>query len=171
MQPRTLQSVSSRLRVKPGDLFAVRLGPDQYLAMQFIVRDRSQLSSDVVVIYSPRFTGVEDLRCQLPSDRSVLFYTHTSVAVGAKAGWWEHVGNAPLPNVDLVFRCTDDVASEVTTSDRWYWWRANGEYQSIGRLNDKYSGAEIGSVFGPPAVVERIRTGQLTHRFPDERSG
>ena len=157
----------SRLRVVPGDMFAVRLAADQYAPMQFIVRDSSQLSSDVVVIYSSRFSSVDDLRRALPNGGSISFYTHTSVAVGEKAGWWERVGSAPVPAIDLLFRATDDVASQVARSDRWYYWRANGEYQDIGRLSDKYAGAEVGLVFGPPAVVERIRTGELTHRFPN----
>jgi hypothetical protein len=127
--------MTSRLRVKPGDLFAVKHSEGRYAALQFVVRDASQLSSDVVVVYSRVFSSAEDVLRDLPGDQSISFYTHTSIVVGSKAGWWERIGNAPIPEIDLIFRCTDEFGPTVEVSDRWYWWRVNGKYQNLGRMS------------------------------------
>lgn len=154
--------------VKAGDVYAIHVAAGVYAVMQFAMRDDSQLSSDIVVVYRDRFNSINLIDCFEPTTQTVDFYTHTSVAVGVKAGTWTRVGNRPLPaGLSFMFRCTDDFGPAVEVSDKWYCWAPNQPYRDVGRLDSKTRCAEVGSIFGPPAVVERIRTGRLTHRFPE----
>jgi hypothetical protein len=83
--------------------------------------------------------------------------------IGVKMGFWEKIGNSK--NVgrfdQVVFRDTDDYGNHaVTVSENWWIWRIGKSMQAVGKLEGENKNAEIGMVFSPISIVNRIKTGE-----------
>jgi hypothetical protein len=151
-----------------GETFVVPLKSNKFAIFQFAMQDTMQLSQDVIIVYRARFASIDDAKTFCPTLADLEFYTHTSVWLGLKTKLWHPLGKHDLPNgLNFEFRLTDEFGPHIEISKKWYLWVPNQPSRDVGELDSKSRAAEIGSIFGPPAVVERIQKGQMTHRFPN----
>ncbi len=161
------------IRKKIGDVFAVKLENGKRY-FQYVENDSLQLGYDVIRVFKKVYPLDEKADVESIVADDVEFYTHCNVKLGAKYDLWEKVGNSKaVGNLDYVFRDTNDWARSsweppVKVSEKWYVWRLGDKhYTDIGRLNEKYKNAEIGIVFTPTDIVERLVTGKYDITYPE----
>jgi len=128
---------------------------------QYIAIDHAQLDSDVIRAFKSTYeiNAQPDLQ-EVVSDE-VAFYAHVIVKLGFKMKLWDKVGSLPYqekPNV-LFRRSWDFGKPEIRVSEKWCVWRINEKFQNVGKLEGDLQKAEIGIVFSPPSIVDRMRTG------------
>jgi len=93
---------------------------------------------------------------------------------GILRGCWERIGHTN--NVGslehILFRDTNDYGhrkgeTPVKISHNWSVWRINKEQEYVGKLTGENRKAEIGIVFVPDRVVQRMKTGEYGGIYPD----
>ena len=97
----------------------------------------------------------------------VDFYAHCVTKWALEAGVWERIGNNQnLGNVDVLFRSSGDLGKDIKVSENWWIWRINEQQEYIGRLDDRFKYAELGSVVRPADIVHRMKTGKYGFFYP-----
>lgn len=156
-----------RVRIKIGDVFAVKLDEESKKHFQYVADDATQLSSNVIRAFSKayRINDTPDLR-DIVNDR-VDFYTHVFIKLGLKLDFWEKVGNCEeIGEVNVLFRDCGEIDHRVKISNNWWIWKINEPQKYIGKLEGAYQKAEIGMVFAPPKIAQRMKTGKYDLVYP-----
>ncbi len=162
-----------RQRTRIGDVFAVKVDAATKKYFQYIVSDLTQLNSDVIRAFKEKYPidSTPDLLDIVQGE--VEFYAHCVTKLGLKLGYWERVGNVDVVgSVDhILFRGTSDAGwkpgEEVLVSHKWYVWRVNDpEFTRVGRLEGDNRRAEIGVVFSPDNIFNRMQTGRYLLVYP-----
>jgi len=157
------------LRIKIGDVFAVKIDERNQKFFQYGGNDLTQLNSNVIrafrTIYPVDFNL--DLN-QIVRDDDVEFFAHVILRLGAKLGYWSKVGNVPeVGRIDVLFRDSNDYGNpDVKISHDWHVWRINEPFVKIGTLSGAAKKAEIGVVIAPDSIVHRMRTGTYDFIYP-----
>jgi hypothetical protein len=158
----------SRVYTKIGDVFVIRIGRTHKRYFQYVARDTTQLSSDVVRVFKRKYlTGDKpDLQCVVRDD--VDFHAHVIVSFGVKAKFWKKEGSTSIPRkVQVRFRSSKDSGNpDVKISSKWEVWTVNQTPRYVGRLANKYQDTELGLVVTPEDIVDRIRTGKYKFVYP-----
>ncbi len=162
-----------RVRVKIGDVFAVRLDDNIKKCFQYVEIDRSQLDSPVIRAFKKAYPldVMPDLAEIVADD--VDFFAHVIVQWGLKMGLWEKVGHVDeTGDPSVLFRDTDDCGHKegeapVRVSSNWYVWSVNEEFHHVGELKGENRNSEIGVVVSPPDIVHRMQTGKYGFVYPD----
>ena len=91
------------------------------------------------------------------------FYTHTSLKIGIKEGYWQKIGNhKEIGDINIYFRTVGELeTSDLNKSHHWLVWRVNGKQQDIGELKGEYKKYDLGSLFPSIWVLNKIRTGRM----------
>jgi len=149
----------SRTIIKVGDVFSVPLDASTKRYFQYIANDQTQLDSDVIRAFklAHQINAKPDLSDVVSGE--VAFYAHLIIKLGIKMGLWEKVGSVPYdeePNV-LFKHSWDWGKPGIQISHSWSVWRINGDFQKVGKLEGDFRNAEIGIVFSPPSIVDRMR--------------
>ena len=155
--------MAKRLVTRIGDIFEVPLENNLKAYFQYIMRDSTQLNSDVIRVFKKKYPKDKVLTLEDVVDDDVEFYVHTSVLPGAKQGFWHKVGNIKVPpDIERpCFRGTRDIGNpDLKVSERWYVWRANDEDVTyVGKFGKEYHHCDKGGVYPPFAIKNRIETG------------
>ena len=154
--------IMKRIIIKKGDIFSVQLGENQKKYFQFVTRDLSQLSSDVIRAFRESYQVDE-----CPSVDKVItgdtdFYAHCLINVGVKMNLWEKFGNSPDDGLmdDVIFRSSTDYGRhQIAVSKNWWVWKPNEERRFIGAMQDEFRHACLGLVVTPDDIVYRMRNG------------
>jgi len=155
-----------RIVIKPGDIFEYKYGAKKRF-FQFMTVDRNCLNGDVIRCFKKEYAVVDSPDPQEIVKDEVLIYLQTGIYAGRAFNLWERIGNVAVDHVTLpYFRATDDVASEVDVSDKWYIWKPNGKVIKVGRLTDEIKSYPTGGVIHPLSVPEILRTGKNPFRKP-----
>lgn len=148
-------------RIKVGDIFfLITPNTKQKRFFQFIAKDTSSLSSDVVRVFSKAYTPdcIPTLR-EIIED-SVECYLHTMIHWGIKLEVWTYFGNSSnIGSLDLFFRRSRDIGmhpGQTFVSYNWEVWELNRPVRFVGRLPKQYYTADIGDVSGPLRAVKEI---------------
>ena len=72
-------------------------------------------------------------------------------------GFCSSVG--PLDHI--LFRDTSD-DPQIAVSYNWWVWKINKERQYVGKLEGEHIKAELGLVYSPPNIVNRMKTGKYS---------
>jgi hypothetical protein len=163
----------ARVVIKIGDVFEVLLDENSKGYFQVIAFDSTQLSSSVIRVFKKKYEILGKLNLSDVVHDEVDFYAHCFVKVGVKLNFWRKVGNVTeVGSVgSIVFRDTNDYGHKlgdepVKVSSKWYVWRVNDEnFTKVGRLTGENQKAEIGLVFSPKSIVDRMRTGEYDLKF------
>lgn len=155
------------IRTRKGDVFSVSVDETYVKYFQYVANDLTQLNSDVIRVYLPRVPLESNVDLDEIVAYPVDFYAHTSVNAGVKLDLWQKVGHYKNhdANVPIYFRDTLDYGhgpgeEPVKISENWRIWKINDErFTLIGKLTKPYQSAEIGLVFAPIRIIERIKTG------------
>ena len=146
---------------KIGDVFEVPISPSQKRYIQYVVSDLTQLNSDVIRAFK-RVYDIDDKPSlhDIVSD-DVDFFMHTATKLGIKMDLWSLYGNSDETGDyrHVVFRNSYDLGNpQVKISERWYVWHVNDEdFEYVGKMSGKYRKSEMGLVFSPRGVVERLK--------------
>lgn len=146
---------------KVGDVFEVPISSTQKRYIQYIVSDLTQLNSDVI----RAFKKVYDISDK-PSLFNILsddvdFFMHTTTKLGIKMELWSLYGNSDEKGDyrHVVFRDSYDLGNpQIKISERWFVWHINDEeFEYVGKITGEYRKSEMGLVFSPRGVVERLK--------------
>ena len=156
---------------KVGDVFAVPVDDGGCKYFQYVANDRTQLNSDVIRAFEATFQAGAKPDLADVVHGAVQFYAHCSVNLGVKLDLWQRVGRvADLGQLDALFRDTPDHpwkrGEEVTVSENWFVWGINEPRREVGKLTGPDQTAEIGLVFSPHRIVNRLRTGEYGIVYP-----
>jgi len=162
----------NRFRINAGSVFVASLGNGKKKYFQFICLDITQLNSEVIRVFEGEYPAeaLPDLDTIISA--KVEFYSHIFIRLGAKLDLWDKVGNTEVPNsVPVWFRTADDYGRKVgeppiMVSNRWWVWKVGKERKFVGRLPNEYKSAEIGLVFPPDEIIERMKTGRYSIEYP-----
>lgn len=160
--------MTTRVRLKLGDVFEVDLGDGKVGYFQYLADDESMLDSYVIRAFRELHeVGSSPAMADVVAGE-VHFHAHVFLKVGLKLDLWRKVGHAPAPGrVDVLFRSTDDYGNpEIKVSHRWYVWRINEPVRHVGVLAPEHQHAEFGPVIAPAAIVTRMRTGSYGIVYP-----
>lgn len=158
-----------RIITKVGDVFEVTFDDGTKGYLQYIVRDLTQLNSDVVRVFRERYGADEHPDLESVVTGEVDFYAHCVTKWGVKLGFWDRVANVPyVGKVDTLFRDSSDVGNhQVKKSEGWWVWKVNEEQVFVGSLEGAFRMAEIGVVINPASIVHRMKTGSYDFVYPD----
>ncbi len=164
-----------RVSTKIGDVFLVKINDNSKKYFQLIAFDLTQLNSDVIRAFKKTYPINENPDISEIINGEVEFYAHCVTKWGVKMNLWEKIGNTiEIGNTtNILFRGSNDsgklIGGEpIRISEKWYIWHINDEnFTYVGKLTNENRKAEIGIVFPPFAIVERIKTGKNNFFYPD----
>jgi hypothetical protein len=163
----------ARVVIKIGDIFEARLDESSKKYFQVIAFDATQLSSSVIRAFKRKYTSPEKPNFKDIIRDEVDFYAHCSAKLGLKLNLWQKIGNIAETGKlnNILFRGTSDYGRKlgeepVKVSNKWYVWKINDEkFTRVGILAGENQKAEIGLVFTPHDIIDRLRTGEYNLRF------
>lgn len=163
-----------RIRTKIGDVFCAKVSESEKKYIQLIAYDMSQLNSDVIRAFSKRYKLEDNPSLDEIVNGEVDFYTHTTTRAGVKLSLWEKVGyTSQIGRTDhVLFRSALDnfrtiKEERLTVSHDWAVWHINGPRIRVGRLKGENRKAEIGLVYPPCDIIDRLQTGSYNMVYPD----
>jgi len=136
---------------------------------QYIINDLTQLNSDVIRTFKQVFYNDSHPDLLEVVKTEVEFYAHCVTIVGVKLGYWEKIGNIiDVGNTNhILFRSSGDAGNrKITVSKDWWVWKINEPQKRVGKLVGENQKAEMGMVFDPISIINRIRTGEYGGRYP-----
>ena len=155
--------------IKEGDVYKVLLENNEVRFFQFIGKDISEMSSDVIRIFKRHYKKEDALNPEAIVNDEIECYMHTSVRAGLKLGLWEKVAIVMgIGTKDIYFRESNDCGEhpyQQVVSHDWVVWRMNSERITVGELPPKYYHADIGGIYAPIHVIFRLKTGNIPDRF------
>ncbi len=147
---------------KIGDVFVVEMNDGCKKYFQYIASDTTQLNSDVIRTFKRKFEAQEYPGLEEIANGEVEFYAHCITKLGLRTGHWKKIGNTKdIGELDCVlFRSSSDYGNpEIKVSCNWWVWKINQEQFRVGELMGDYQRAEIGLVFSPEVLVNKIKYG------------
>lgn len=160
---------SVRIVTKVGDIYFVKVNDQSKKYFQYITNDITQLNSDVIRTFKKEYQINSNPNLEEIINDDIDFYSHCVVKLGIKMGYWKKIGNIKdVGNINnILFRSSGDYGNpKITISYNWWVWKINEYQKQVGKLEGTNQKAEIGSVFSPPAIVERIKTGKNNIVYP-----
>lgn len=157
---------------KVGDIFAAKIDDKHKKYLQYIISDMSQLNSDVIRAFSKTYPLEANPSLEDIIKDKVDFYAHCSTKAGIKKSLWEKVGNiSNVGQIDhILFRDSGDFGNpQVKISDDWWVWKINEPFMYVGKLEGEYKNAEIGVVFQPERIINKLKTGSYLIAYPEFR--
>ena len=148
-------------RIKVGDIFyLITPNTKQKRFFQFIAKDDSFMSSDVVRVFKKAYSPDSTPTVSDIINDDVESYLHTIIRWGIKLNVWYYYGNTTeIGTLLLFFRSAQDFGEhpgQVFISKRWEIWELNKPVKFVGKLPEKYYNANIGDVAGPLSALEKI---------------
>lgn len=151
--------MEKRIVIKTGDIFMIKLeGCQRYF--QYIVDDKSQLSSNVIKVFKKKFSLGSNPDFEELADSETECYAHTAVRIGVKQHLWEKVGKASVhDSFDAKFIDDYDPIPEIGTK-RWQVWILNNKRVKCDVLPNEFKNADKGAVMPPSSIHYRIQYGK-----------
>jgi len=154
-----------RIQCRLGDIFEAKRG-EQYRYFQFVALDQTQLNSDVIAVFEGSWSTP-----QLPEfiiGNPVAFFVHTMVRFGVPS-YWQKVGKAPLADHSKALFKDAEIEGHHDgpmpqqpfegPSNHWSIWHINEASHYVGNYKNVPQEAELGLVFQPKDVYNRIFDG------------
>lgn len=162
--------MSKRIKnTKIGDVFSAKIDDSHKKYLQYIISDMTQLNSDVIRAFTKIYPIQANPSLEEIVNDNVDFYAHCVTKNGIKRGLWEKIGNTDdIGRTDhILFRDSGDYGSpEVRISNDWWVWNVNEPFIEVGKLPNQYKTAEIGIVFQPERILNRMKTGSYQIKYP-----
>jgi hypothetical protein len=159
--------VGTRLQI--GDMFEVPMDGSAVRFFQYVGNDMTQLNSAVIRVFRKSYDVTEPLDVDAVTAGTVDFHAHVFLRIGLKRQLWRKVRHAQAPStLDVLFRDSEDYGNpSIKVSRKWYVWRVNEPFQTVGKLSSFYQHAEIGVVVPADSLLCRMRTGKYDFVYPD----
>ena len=169
--------MAKRIVTKIGDVFCVDIDNQCKRYFQYIVNDMEQLNSSVIRVFKLHYPiDYQPIIDDIVKDE-VEFYAHTVLRAGIVNNAWYKVGKSKDLGgdeyMDVLFgiaqACMGDSPTNIKWVDpveNWYVWHINEPSVRIGRLTEEYRHVEMGPVMSYISIVDRLRYGHYTNKFP-----
>lgn len=173
------------LRKKIGDVFVINVDKKYKRYFQYLGVDNTELGSHVIRVFKKDYGMSEDPNLDDIARGEVDFHAHVILQFGVKLNIWKKVGSSSeiQSNVDVIFRTISFLhdsslllkdpqrAVQLTdakqkVSENWSIWRMNEPLQFVGKLPEKYYGAETGGVVPPQDILYHIKHGHSNFVYP-----
>lgn len=133
---------------------------------QFIALDLHQLNSEVIRVFEQEYKIDDDINLQEIVHEKVQFYAHTVLFLGVERDLiWTHVGNSLiLGDMNFYFRAANaDNLMDMKNDEleEWWVWKIGEDSHFIGKLNSEQKKYELGMIFHPDDILERIKYGEF----------
>ena len=157
-----------RSNLKIGDFFSVMIDDNIKKYFQYVVRDVTQLDSDVIRAFKKLYPINANIDLSEIVNGEIEFYSHCFIKLGLKMKFWEKVGNVGDVEdfQELIFRCSGD-NPQTKVSQNWWVWKINEEQKPVGKLVGENKKSEIGSVIPPDSIVYRMKMGKYDFVYPE----
>lgn len=157
-----------RSNLKIGDVFSVMIDDNNKKYFQYVVRDVTQLDSDVIRAFKKLYPINANIDLSEIINGEIEFYSHCFIKLGLKMKFWEKVGNVGDVGdfQELIFRCSGD-NPQTKVSQNWWVWKINEEQKPFGKLVGEKKKSEIGSVIPPDSIVYRMKMGKYDFVYPE----
>ena len=159
----------SRVKLALGDIFEIHLEGDKKGYFQYIAKDSTQLDSEVVRIFSNRYSIAEEPNFSDIVSNGVQLHAHVFIKTGLRFGFWNKVGNEKIDESIVLskFRATDDILDpSIKISKKWYVWEINQKSKYVGKLNAEQKQYTIGVVQPPQVIKKMMETGENAFTYP-----
>jgi hypothetical protein len=167
--------IAKRITTKVGEIFSVELGDGKKKYFQYIANDLIQLNSDLIRVFEKIYPISENVDYAELLLGEIDFHAHTMINVGVKQSFFLKEGKENvIPDIgNILFRDTNDYGRKegnelIRISNDWYVWRINDRnLPKVGPLTGENRTAEIGIVYPPFVIAEKIKTGKFNFFYPD----
>jgi hypothetical protein len=156
-------------KVAPGTIYKIILDNDRCAFLQFLCVDSTLLWADVLRVFEGTYARTVVIPASEVAQLPVAFEIHSSVWSGLKSKMFEYIGIASVHERErTLYRSSEDYGNpEVRFSKRWDIWFPNEKKQFVGSLDERTRQAELGRIYGPIHIADKIETGEWTHWYPD----
>lgn len=143
-------------RILLGDIFCVGIDKTFKSYFQYITRDSTQLSSQVIRVFAHHYPMDSEPTMEEIVRDKVAFYAHTIIKVGIAYDAWYKVGKSKElgDTQELMFR-------QNSSATNWRIWKINTPFVFVGTLSEIEKKYDIGIVLSYMNICEKIRTGHF----------
>ena len=152
-----------RIVNRVGSIYCVTLEDGSRYYLQYIGNDWTQLNSRVVRVFRKKYSKDEIIDLEAVVRGEVWFYAHTLLCPAIRDGFWEKVGSSKFvgDTKNIKFRLySEGNTNHLTVSHKWYVWTIGEDFVNIGDLTEEYKSYDLGWLYSPWYVYEKIKTGE-----------
>ena len=155
--------MAKRTVTRIGDIFSITIDGEYKVYFQYVAKDTTQLTSSVIRIFKRKYALDDNPDLEDVVLSEVNFYAHAFISWDIKENVWEKVGKSKnLGDVENIhFRLTGDTM-QVIKSYRWYVWKINTPFVTVGELTNETRKYDMGWIVPPFQIVHKIKTGSYT---------
>jgi hypothetical protein len=150
-----------------GDVFCVVIDGTYKRYLQYIVNDAMK-AGNIIRVFKKKYNTDENPDLSEIVTDKIDFYAQCTIEVGTELGFWSYMGNIKnIGNTDnIIFRSKKDY-SDSAIQDDWWIWKVSKPFEYVGKLNKENSKAELGLIFHPEKIVERLKTGSYGNIYSE----
>ncbi len=165
MVSQIIESMEKKKRVitRKGDVFCVEIDSQYKVYLQYVAVDMTMLNSTVIRVFKTKYSIDSDEDIETIVNDDIWFYAHTMLQVGLKGNYWYKCGKSKnIGNPEsIMFRIPEEGdLSIITVSHNWDIWKINKEMQWVGNLTEDLKKIDLGDVFSPIFIYEKIKYGE-----------
>jgi len=155
--------MAKRIVTRIGNIFCVEIDQQYKKFLQYVANDMSQLNSAVIRAFKRKYPIDWEPDMDIIVNDEVDFYSHTVPIAGIHKNIWYKVGtNKNVGDTEnIMFRLySEGDASHLKKSYNWYVWYINKEYIDVGEMTKKYRHLDIGYIYPPFQIENKMKTGK-----------
>lgn len=150
-----------------GDVYSIPIGYTKNKYFQHIANDSTHLKSSVIRVFYHHHPSTAKISIEDIVNDKVDFYAHVVIKTGILEKYWKRIGrSAYIGNTDILFRAYNvNGLPEDKVEYRWKIWKLNHPCKFVNELDDDYKNAEIGIIFAPSKIFDRIKKGKYSFDY------
>ncbi len=150
-------------RILIGDVFCVEVDNRFKNYFQYVARDKTQLSSQVIRVFARHYPIDSEPNSDEIVTDVVSFYAHTFIKAGILYNGWYKVGKSKnLGDTEgLMFKMSD------IGRPNWWIWKINTPFVHVGTLTDEERRYDLGIVYSYLNIFHKIETGHYINEHLD----
>lgn len=158
---------------KIGSIYAVPLRSSGFAFFQHIGFDETQMASEVIRVFKLHHESILGLDLEGLARGEIDFHAHTTIYFGIKMKLWQKIGSVTAESglEKIRFRTSLDYGvPSIKRSSAWQIWVCGQPQIYVGDLPLENIRDEIGVIFSPDSIVDRIETGNYNMVHPHPKS-
>ncbi len=153
-----------RIVTKIGNVFCVEVENQYKMYFQYVANDISELNSSVIRVFKTKYAIDAKPDIESIVNDEVWFYAHAILRMGIADDVWYKCGKSKnIGNPEnIMFRKTLEAdTSKMKKSYNWLIWKINQEKQWVGELTEELKKIDVGDIFSPIFIYEKIKYGEF----------
>ena len=166
MVSQIIESMEKKKRIvtKIGNVFCVEVESQYKMYFQYVANDMTQLNSSVIRVFKTKYAIDAKPDIESIVNDEVWFYAHAILRMGIADDVWYKCGKSKNIGTteNITFRSYSELfPNKITVSHNWYIWKINQGFIDVGTLPEEYRKYDMGSVYTPYFIYEKIKTGKF----------